>query len=439
MFKQARQHWSTTFFTLSTPGYISLGAVLSLGVLSSIKSSAPGWALLEVSHLFFLFILAGGVASATRGASDWLRWMILGSIVLSVFLYVIQFGVGYAMHFTMESIGLWPDQYVGFGNLRHFNQYQTWTLPLLAVPVLILPSRWRILKGGIFGFLSVWWTLVIASNVRGAILAMVVATVGVGLLFRRQAWKWIAIQVSALLVGVGLYYFLFSPTMEGAPPVVDKVESGNYFRRIEHWLICLEMVASDPWLGAGPMHYAWPPINFTPGAHPHNAVMQWLGEWGLPSTLIMVGLTCWGGWTWMRQEKEKATSSDGASTALSVGLVAAIMAGAAHSMVSGIIVTPVSQIFLVLLGGWAWGRYQRRSQWPSAQTFSFRAHAALSILLIVSMAIIGSSLWDLSAAEERRTAFVQASDQTRLSPRYWAQGYIGVRDSSVVENARLEF
>jgi hypothetical protein len=59
-------------------------------------------------------------------------------------------------------------------------------------------------------------------------------------------------------------------------------------------------------------------------------------------------------------------------------------------------------------------------------------------VLVVSVVGVGSSLRVLSTIKERQSAFVKAADRLSFSPRYWQQGYIGVRDSSVAKRTRLD-
>jgi hypothetical protein len=104
-------------------------------------------------------------------------------------------------------------------------------------------------------------------------------------------------------------------------------------------------------------------------------------------------------------------------------------------MVSGVLVMPVSQVLLALVGGWAWGRYQHGDPELEAAP-SVRARATLCVLLVASVVVVGSSLQALSTIEERRSAYVEAVDQPKYWPRYWQQGYIGVEDASVRDRAR---
>ena len=293
-------------------------------------------------------------------------------------------------------------------------------------------------RGGVLGLVALWWMLMLASDVRGTMVAMALASVIVWVLFRQASHRWLGVQGLALLVGGGLYIVLFSLIGGATPEVADRLaKEGGYAWRLQRWTTSLEMVFAHPWLGAGPMHFAWVPFRIATGAHPHNAVLQWAAERGVLSTLIMSGLITWGGGRWLIREMNEASSAIPRSNAVRIGLVVAVLAGAAHAMVSGLLVTPVSQIFLVLVGGWAWGRYQHDRASPTVPSRS--ARLVLCVLLVGAIGIVGErSLRDLSTVEERQSAFVKAADRLNFSPRYWQQGYIGVRDSSVIERARRD-
>jgi hypothetical protein len=430
-----RRRWVSTFQSLPSIARWALGSVVGLGILSSALGPAPFSAFLELSHFGLLFVAAGVVASAIRSAREYVERVLLGTVVLSALLYAVRFFVGYGVALSLPELELGRETLTGFQNIRFFNQYQTWTLPLLGGAVLALPKRWRIGQGVVLFLAALWWTLVFASNVRGTVVAMAVAAIGVWLLFRNASHRWLSVQGAALLAGGILYCALFTLPGGATPEVVDRLGEVGQSRRLQHWRKCLHMVWQHPVLGGGPMHYAWPPFDFASAAHPHNAFMQWLAEWGVPSTAIMSGLTIWGGWWWLLQEKEDAETANMQSNAMRIALIASILTGTAHAMVSGIIVMPLSQILLILIVGWAWGRYKHNNDVVTPVS-SFRPQAVLCIVLIASIGIVGSSLQDLSTVEERHRAFAEAVDRNRLSPRYWAQGYLHVRDPEVVEAAR---
>ena len=435
--RSARQQWLGTFNGLPFAARWGLGGVLGLGLLSSTLAPAPFYALLDAGHFVLLFVAAGVVASEVRRAPTWTQRAILGIVAVGGGLYAVYFVVGYGAHLAVSDIKPWLEGGTNYANIRFFNHYQTWTLPLLAGIVLSLPRQWRFGRGLTLGLVALWWALVFASNVRGTVVAMGVAAIGVGLLFQWRAKKWLLIQAAGVLFGLGLYYLLFSAGE--APRAADKFgDPAQYSRRLRHWRVCLEMAWAHPILGIGPMHFAWFPYPFTEPASPHSALMRGLAEWGVPSTIAMVGLTGWGGWQWMKQEREMESTTNGVPDAVSVALVASVLAGAAHSMVSGLVLAPLSQMLLVLVGGWAWGRYRHADRSIEIDV-SVRSHVLLGALLLGSTLIVGGSLKDLSTIEERRSSFREATDhRNRLSPRYWAQGYIGVRNSLDTEQYQTD-
>jgi O-antigen ligase len=436
--RTARQRWLSVFIRLPRLAQWGLCTVLGLGLLSSALAPAPFYAFLEVGHFVLLFAAAGGVAMAVRQAPKRTERFILGAVTVSVLLYAVYFAVRYGGALAFPALEIGKETVGGFANTRFFNQYQTWTLPLLGGAVLALPKRWRAVRGGVLFLAGLWWTLIFASNVRGTVVAMGIAAVGVRLLFRNHAHRWLSVQAMALLGGGVLYFFAFYLIGDAAPQFAAQMQQADGSSwRILRWLSCLQLAGSHPWLGVGPMHFAWPPFHFEPGAHPHNAFLQWLVEWGVPSTVLMSGMIIWGGWQWMQQENEEASTASPRSNAVRVALVASLLAGTAHAMVSGLLVMPVSQILLVLVGGWAWGRFQYRSTTPDTSV-SVGAQAAFCVLLIASIGIIGSSLQALKTIKERRSAFLEAVERNKLSPRYWAQGYIGVQDSTVLKRARRD-
>lgn len=432
----ARKQWLSVFLEL--PGVARWGsvAVLGLGSLSAVLTPASFYAFLEVGHYVLLFAVAGAVTAAVHFAPRWSQRILVGAVVAGVVLYVVHFTVGYGMYLKIPDIKIWPNGGTNFANTRFFNHYQTWTLPLLGGVASALPSHWRVLRGGVVGLISVWWTLIFASAAQGTVVAMGVATFGVGLLFQERSSKWIGVQIVGALIGWVLYEILFTGGSGETTSILGDQLSGDHpYRRLDHWVVCVEMVKTNPLLGVGPMHYAWPPFQFTEPASPHSLPMRFLAEWGIVATGILGSIGAWAGYRWIKQEllREKSGTHD----PLAVALVATALVGTAHSMVSGLFVAPLSQVLFAVVGGWIWGRYLNHRDRPANQELyspPLYTHVLLCGILVAAMGIVGSSLGDISTAEERRETFVEAKGG-RFSPRYWQQGYIGLRDSSMVRRA----
>lgn len=431
-----RQQWLDTLLRLPSLARAVLGTILGLSIISSAVAPAWSYAALETAHFFLLFGLAGVVATATRMSPRFTSRFLAGAVVLSAFLYAIHFSVSYAMSIVMPELEVGRESIGGFANIRHFNQYQTWTLPLLVGAAGT--TRWRTGRMFILLLAGIWWCLMLASDVRGTTVALALASVAVWGIFRQQAHRWLGMHATALVLGGVLYLLLFSVVGGASPDVVERMGNlGSDSWRIERWKSTLELSLAYPWLGAGPMHFAWPPYHFEAGAHPHNAFLQWLAEFGIPSTALATYLVVWGGTAWIQVERKTIRQQHDSLNTLRIGLVAALLAGAAHAMVSGIIVMPVSQVLLALLGGWAWGRFQcHRSQAVHAFSGVKIRRLVLCCALVLSLASLSAGIFDLKSIDERRRSYLEAGSREAYWPRYWQQGYIGVRDSSVIRRAR---
>ncbi len=428
--RSARTAWLSTWNRMPFGARAGLMVLIGGAGLSIAGAPRPEFAGLELAHFVLLFVLIVLVAHGVQQQPQLTARSLVGIALLSVGLYAVQFAVGFILSLMSTEIVAWPDGFIGFSNIRHFNQFQTWTLPLLVVPLLGNPSRSRGLRMGAGALTALWWALIIASNVRGTVLAMGVAAIAVGMLFRHQAYPWLRYQAMGLVAGGALYFVLFYLLQGMEPMLVDRLSSGSqYAGRIEYWQAAAAMIAESPILGAGPMHFAWPPNYFGAGAHPHNALVQWVAEWGIPSALLLVGLVGWGFIAWIRQSKRVMFRR---TAPIRIALTAALVAGAAHAMVSGIIVMPVSQIWGVLVIGTVWGLYlsvdRARTRWVP-RTRAKVAQLAFCGLLAVSVAVVSwQSVDGIQHMQERRGAFLESVDRNLLSPRYWQQGFIGIRD-----------
>ncbi len=165
----------------------------------------------------------------------------------------------------------------GFSNKRFYGQFQTFTLPLLALPLLLSTTK-RSARLWVFSLLSVWWLIAITGGTRGTWLGMGVAAC-VLFLCGRSGKRWITWQLLAVLVGVTLYWLLFSVLagylgMEVSNAAGDRLTT-TLSDRGPLWQQAWEMIRERPWLGFGPMHFA--DIHNPIAAHPasgHPAMGQ---------------------------------------------------------------------------------------------------------------------------------------------------------------------
>ncbi len=430
-----RVAWLTTVQALSVLARWGLGIVLTCGVLSSFMALRPRFAFLEVAHIALLLILMGLVAAGVQGRPKLASRFLISALMLGIGLYLLGFVVAYTDNLIRDSSRLWPSlSHIGFSHIRFFNQYQTWTMPLIPLAILLTPRSWQIIKVGVGLVLAGWWMLLFASGGRGTAVALAGCLVATALIFRKQAWPWLKWQFVGVVAGLALYAVLFAllPAADTLAASLPGTEGGLLTRdysspnsRMRYWKDAWEMTKEHPLLGAGPMHYAMTTMR---AAHPHSAIMQWLAEWGIPATLFLVTLSCRGFWAWIRQSLFfMETKPRTKVLSIRIALTASLLAGGAHALVSGIIVMPMSQVLLVLVLGWAMGLYLREKkekQSLPASSFSIRSFALILLCLVAIGSLIAGIAPDVLALPELQALYLQETGSAWLLPRYWQQGFI---------------
>jgi putative inorganic carbon (HCO3(-)) transporter len=186
-----------------------------------------------------------------------------------------------------------------------------------------------------------------------------------------------------------------------------------------------DLIAQHPWLGIGPMHFA--KHLSVLAAHPHNAILQFMAEWGVPAALGITVVWTAGGLAFGLHVRRMASvvEPDRHSMVL-VALLAAITGASAQAMVDGILVMPVSQILLALLSGWALGTYfSARAATPASGHRSGLAFRGT--VLVAAVILTWSVLPELGRLEERMQAHLRLQPEgpnPKLLPRFWIQGWI---------------
>jgi len=422
---QAATQWLDTFNALPRLGRWGLGIVVALGVCSSMWAPLLHWALLEVAHLVLLGCLAVTIAAFCRRDAAMMQRLFLGALLLSIFLYLVNFAVSYSISLGTTRGGLWPwGVDIGFAHPRFLNQFQTWTLPLIVLPGLIWPIRNKAARFGLHLLAMGWWMLLFGSGGRGTTLAMATACLLVGIVYRKQAWPWLRAQGVAFLGGGLLYWLLFKMVVTSQSSLLDRSLTSGSLREVL-WERAWLMVQQHPLLGVGPMHYAYQVEDLA--AHPHNVVLQWAAEWGLPATLLITGLFLWGLLALVRCFKTHAAATS-QQQVVQVALTASLVAAIGHALLSGITIMPLSQLAMVLITGWAWGLWLKSgtqagyTPWRSSP-WILRLIVAASLLGMVW----GTSLYVLDL-KHQQAIFKEAKQTTTFRPRFWQQGFIKFYD-----------
>ncbi|MDG4866929.1 O-antigen ligase family protein [Guyparkeria sp. 1SP6A2] len=422
--------------------FVVMLVLAGLGLLSSVSSPLPAWAILEISLYILIYAAILVLANAFKVASLRREHLIAIFIVLPVGLYSLGAVAGLVAAFLNSLPISYPEPVSGFANIRFFNQFQSWTLPFLAAAFL-LPSPTPLVRRGLWQIFVLvlglfFWTLLWRTLGRGALYAAGGATVLVGLFMGAAGRRFAATTV--LLAGLGLLAFLVMFAAEYFGGIGARLVNTESPGRLYLWTLGLELIRENPWLGIGPMHFA--AVDNLVAAHPHSAPLQWAIEWGLPAALVMTAFLCGLGIRWFRFAVEKARAGDQNEAIWIVALTASMAAGAAHSLVSGIVVMPASQLMLVVVGSFAlatWIKHKvpiRReitsgSLGRLADT-SFRVLVSLAAIYLVVFAVLHSP---------GKTQPADDSLKTVDAPRFWLNGMLveeAGEDAIVVEGISLE-
>lgn len=276
----------------------------------------------------------------------------------------------------------------------------------------------------IFLLAVAWWVIVFTSRGRGIQLAILGASLLTLLVFRRHALPLIKLLGASALLGGIAYFFLFvylPPHGEGEVIRITGLITDN--ARISLWSSALHMTLDNPLLGIGPGHYAYYPNDIA--AHPHNALLQIMAEWGIPVAILFLLLALAGLIAWCRQFYRLQTIiQDNSKKHLWIGLFCSATAGMAYSMVSGVIVMPLGQIMFAAVTGIMLGLYSFAE--PASEKICTPAKLALlrTILASFTLYLLFAVTPDIiTRIEDPFPPYNDAPVNTQ-GPRFWQEGAI---------------
>lgn len=316
----------------------------------------------------------------------------------------------------------------GFQNPRWFSQMYVMLLPFCALPLLTrIKIAWKI---PLFIALSFFAAFFFINTSRGALIATLLALILIGLLFKKSTFKYITIQVSLLIVGLLLYLTLFQVVsfahfswQNSIPANMARIVSNNYTNRLVMWHYAFNLGLSHPLLGVGPGHYAlfpdWnTPLMATMHAHPHNFLALILSEWGFIASLIML-------YFFFLQGKKIVNTQQSNTTQQIIHSiqVAALLAIAFYSMVSAVLISPLSQLFsTVIIASFA---AVIKNQQGNMHIVKARYHALFIGCILLLLLIYCCFFWtQFNGLYTRELLFLKIHLLKAFAPRFWLQGFI---------------
>jgi putative inorganic carbon (HCO3(-)) transporter len=432
----ARTRWMAVLTDLPRKARTGFALVLGLALLSAILALRPEAALLEVVNVSLLFVLTIGIATWVQDRGPGAMRLFVYGLAAMALAYETRVLAG-LLAILVEGAPPFPTHalFPGFVNLRFFNQIQTWTLPLLALP-LWLTGRSPLWRSIAFTVLALWWMLLFIAAGRGTLLAVCGGAALTFAAFQKRSLPWLKIQALAAglasLAYFALIQFAFSSQAslgEQALPqrLVHAFEDPARLRLLhDAWNLFLK----GPIVGVGPMHYAH--YFGDSSLHPHNSLLQLLSEWGLPATLLILALFLWGLSNWMKHMRNALRKREDHTTLVRVALLASIGGAALHSLVSGIIVMPLSQLLASCVIGLMLGDYlalrscsasiHLKLDWRDRLLVAGLAASVLALGSLTTVTLFEAKDFSLRAAEQRaQTPFLQ---QPSPNPRFWLPGQL---------------
>ena len=434
----ARQsEWQQLLQQIPTTAWVLLSVIFILGSLS-LKQSAlmrMGWN--EFGLTFFIFFGIVAVA-ALRKDNHTLDMILIFAVTVMASIFFIRFELfRYLDVFSLHMISnhefraeweLWVvakrsrELLSDFTHPRFFGQFQSWVIPLLTIPFLWSKKRF---SKPIFSLLFIlpaacWITLLIFSGSRGPWLGLVAAIVVTGVLLKKKALPWIISIMIAILGGSLIYWLLFSIQIEGpgiATHTVERLTSLN--SRSELWNAAWMMSRDYPLLGVGPQHFSY---HFQAG-HPHMSLLKWAAEYGWISTLLLLSLIVWAFSSWIKCTIQ--SKLDDCDLDFRVALTASIITAASHSLVSGVMIMPLSQLMLVVIIGWIVGIHFSNYPVEKIPWFPVKSIGSLTLILWIgwnfAQSIGPEARYIISGPHSEITVF---NPSEVSQPRFWHQGII---------------
>lgn len=332
------------------------------------------------------------------------------------FLFITLEGFAFALIYELMD---WAIIFDAFINVRFYAELQFILLLLLPAAFIAMPTKAS--RGAVFVISALSWGLLLFSGTRSALVVFPVVLLTVLLFGRKAALPWLKTLLWQLLCGVLVYVLLRfavvwylgeSAAAQGSMSLMRSSSSG----RVALWQEAWQLFVANPWLGAGPGAFACHTQALV--ATPHNLLFMLLSEWGILITLLSAAF----GLLVIKHMAAKlpATIPD---NYLRFSLFAVVIAVPTASMMQGMIITPLSQLLVVLTLGWALHEFAaHRFVVAQDRQWQVRRLAYGGMVLMGLLATLYMTKADLALQEK---LLVSPDDTIILSygPRYWTEGH----------------
>lgn len=404
-------------FTCTFKYIIGVAATLAALVLWQADNPWLAWReLLQYIGLCAAVVAVAKIrAHATAAVFD--KAAMLGLVLLAAgFLLITLEGLFFALFYRLMD---WAIIFDAFINVRFYAELQFILLLLLPAAFIAMPTKAS--RGAVFVISALSWGLLLFSGTRSALVVFPVVLLAVLLFGRKAALQWLKTLLWQLLCGVLVYVLLRfavvwylgeSAAAQGSMSLMRSSSSG----RVALWQEAWQLFVANPWLGAGPGAFACHTQALV--ATPHNLLFMLLSEWGGLMTLLSAAF----GLLVIKHMATKlpATTPD---NYLRFSLFAVVIAVPTASMMQGMIVTPLSQLLIVLTLGWTLHEFAaHRFVVAQDRQWQVRRFAYGGMVLMGLLATLYMTRADL-ALQEKLLVSPDGTIILSYGPRYWTEGH----------------
>ena len=430
IFQEARLYMIDALERIPRAIQIYLLLFILICLYSSLFSVAPLQSMMitcqYITMMAVAFMFSGMIAKSAKLYRSVLIILLIVSVAfvlasLLVYLYIQLNNYKLTYQNLIETV-----VYSGFTNVRFFNQYITWILPFLSLPLLYVNKKW--IKCLVFILLTYWWFLGLGTSSRAFVVEWVLVAVVTIFFFRKHAFKFLAYNIAAAILGAVLMYLLLIPEASqsvASATVIDRsfVQDST---RLKVWLGVFDVFLKHPFFGVGPGLFPIYGIKMTDTytimtAAPHNFPLRMFAETGLVGTVLLAVPLLVGGYTLLR--KTYASLKSGVANQLDLVVIASLISASFHALVSGVMTMPLSQYVFVFVIAIA------LKQFSSSIAIAKISYAARWLLigsaLLAGLVFCVISIYSLPALSEIEKDYAKNCNYVP-SPYYWGIGNFSI-------------
>ena len=389
------------------------------GIASSALSQAPHLGALELglaTQLVFLALLTCFLVRQQGSAAD---RVLAVAICAGAALICVQFWMAQTISVFEGRRFSWAHPFLEFANVRFFSQYQSYVLLLLPLPVVLLRLS-RTWKGLVYVVAANFWALQWMVGTRAVWIAFAAALIAVCVATRSGRVAFVRTHLILVLAGGIIFagYLGLTATSSDVTSIPQKLSvmkrgSGSMNERVLLAREAVATIADKPMTGIGPGQFGLMDYPLR-AAHPHNAPLQLLSEYGLIAGGAGVGLALT---LLVFAVRSLRTTGGSKPDVVSVSLAAALIMGMVESLFSGGILMPHAQMMVCIVAGWLLGRRL------IARSPTMRPEHAAQVRLGLTLSVVAAALvTTLIGLEYLAVVWDMPLSAQRWHPHFWQYG-----------------